>query len=98
MKCVSYYLDDYKISKVLSNSIKRMKKLEYSEIFVSDPTLVKFGEDFDILMKKLGSIPEHIVYKVKCYYFTEGKSTFNMTIEDKIEAAIRIKAVGLRLI
>jgi len=42
------------------------------------------GRDHEEVMKKLGSIPDKLVYTIHVYFFTIGKNTFNMTIDEKI--------------
>lgn len=83
-----YYLDELKISKLLKNSLRRMKKQEYAILECRDKTLVQYGRDYDIIHAHCGgAIPEYIVYYVKLYNFTDGKNTFSMTIDEKIEQA-----------
>ena len=73
-----------KISKMLKHGLRLMKKQEFSSLECTDPTLIKYGRDDDILIKQVGSIPQNVKYIVKLYTFTEGKNTFNMTIDEKI--------------
>ena len=49
-------------------------------------------------MEIKGFIPDNIKYLLIVYDFTEGKNTFNMTIEEKVQHAKRKKLVGLYLI
>ncbi|KAL4496561.1 hypothetical protein ABPG72_015922 [Tetrahymena utriculariae] len=94
-----YYLDEFKISKLLKNTIRRMKKQEYSILECRDKTLIQYGQDFEIIKEKCnGVIPDFVQYHIKLYNFTEGKNTFTMTIDDKVEQAQRKKVVGLRFI
>jgi hypothetical protein len=85
-------LDEPTISKCLKHVLKKMKKNEISNIEITDNTLVRFGKDFEILKEKFGdNIPKKFNYLIKVYNFTEGKNTFNMTIDEKCEHAIRKK-------
>lgn len=97
LKAVNIYLDEFKMSKVLKTSLKRMKKGEIAEIICEDLNLVNKGIDKEIL-DKLDFKPKQLKYLIKLYNFVEGKNAFTMTLEEKIENAKRKKQIGLDLI
>ena len=83
---------------MLRNSLRHMKKKEISQIICKDNTLISYGKDYDIIMEKIGHIPPKVEYILRVYKFTDGKNTYNMTIDEKIEQAQRKKQIGVRLI
>lgn len=97
LNCLQIFMDEFKMSKLLKNSLKRMKKGEYSEILCNDLKLINKGIDAEIL-KNMDKKPEFLLYLIKLYYFTEGKNTFTMSVDEKIENAKRKKEIGLELI
>ena len=97
LKPLSIYLDEFKFSKVLKTALKRMKKGEVAEVICQDLTLVNKGMDLEALQKS-GEQPKTMVYLIKLYNFSEGKNTFTMTVEEKVDNAKRKKQIGLELI
>ena len=97
LKPLSIYLDEFKFSKVLKTALKRSKKGEVAEVICQDLKLVNKGMDLEALLKS-GEQPKTIVYLIKLYNFSEGKNTFTMTIEEKVDNAKRKKPIGLELI
>lgn len=76
-----------------------MKKQEYSVLECRDKSLIQYGQDCEIIKEKCnGAVPDFVKYHIKLYNFTDGKNTFSMTIDDKIEQAQRKKVVGVKLI
>ena len=49
--CLTFRLDEYKISKLIRKAIGIMKKEEIAEFICKDYTLIKHGHDFEILSK-----------------------------------------------
>jgi hypothetical protein len=45
--CRKSYLDDYSVSDMLKNSIKRMKPAEIAEIECRDLTMFTYGQDYE---------------------------------------------------
>lgn len=97
LKPLCIYLDEFKLSKVLKISLKRMKKGEIAEIICNDLSLVNKGIDKEVL-EKMNSSPKQLKYLIKLYNFVEGKNTFTMTIDEKLDNAKRKKQIGLDLI
>ena len=97
LKTIVIYLDEFKLSKVLKTGLKRMKKGEIAEIICNDLTLVNKGIDKEVL-DGLSETPTLLRYMIKLYKFSEGKNTFTMTLEEKLENAKRKKPIGLELI
>ncbi|KRX10355.1 hypothetical protein PPERSA_00835 [Pseudocohnilembus persalinus] len=94
-----YHLDDFKLSKLLKHSLRRMKKGEVSNIYCyNSDGLIKNGRDFEIIKEKCGDVPKNIIYILKCIDYTEGRNNFNMTIDEKISHSVRKKQVGVTLI
>ncbi len=85
------HLDEYGMSKALKHALKRMKIDEIARIECNDKKLISHGRDYDIIVKALQEVPPTVEYIVRLYTFTEGKNTFNMTIDEKIENAQRKK-------
>lgn len=99
LNCLHFYMDEFKFSKVLKNALKRMKKGEYAEIICHDLKLINKGFDYEIF-KQIKNETEFksIRYLIKLYNFTEGKNSFTMTLDEKIENAKRKKEIGVQLI
>jgi FK506-binding protein 4/5 len=97
-KAWEMHLDEYKMSKMVKHCLMRMKKNEIARLVCNDKTLIQLGRDHDVIVKHLGAVPDVVEYVVRLYSFTEGKNTFNMTIDEKIEQAQRKKQVGVMLI
>lgn len=99
LNCLRFYVDEFKFSKVLKNALKRMKKGEYAEIICHDLNLVNKGFDYEIFQQiKNKAELKSIRYLITLYNFTEGKNTFTMTLDEKIENAKRKKEIGVQLI
>jgi len=96
-QCVRVYQDEYKISRMLRQTIKRMKKMETSDIIVKGFNYIKYGLDFDALAAKheVGLVAE-LKYTVIFYTFTEDKSGFTMTIDEKLFHAQRKRDIALQ--
>jgi hypothetical protein len=97
-KCAKLYLDEYRISALLRNCIRLMKKSEISEVEVLSNGKVQYGLDFELLSKAVTPLPEKFKYIVKVYTFTEGRHTYNMTLDEKVLHAQRKRLVGVHWI
>ncbi len=97
LKTISIFLDEFKLSKVLKTGLKRMKKGEIAEIICNDLSLVNKGIDKEVL-DSLSEKPTVLRYLIKLYNFSEGKNTFTMTLDEKLDNAKRKKPIGLELI
>lgn len=71
-KCFYCYLDDYKASRALRNSLKYIKKMEVAQVDVLDMKYVKYGDDFE---KIVAYNPNYksmkLRYNIRLYNFTE---------------------------
>ncbi|EGR27393.1 hypothetical protein IMG5_196630 [Ichthyophthirius multifiliis] len=82
--CWKYILDEYKISKLLQKTLRRMKKSEECQIECKDNIYIQYGDDFKIIKEKCeNQIPQSIVYYIKLFDFTDSKNTYTMTIDEK---------------
>ncbi|EGR31346.1 hypothetical protein IMG5_112160 [Ichthyophthirius multifiliis] len=89
-QCMKFYIDEYKISRLLKRILKKMKKQEEAVIVCKNNKLITYGEDCNIIKNAFGGIiPETLVYYVKVYDFTEGKNTYTMTIEENYKKALK---------
>lgn len=75
-----------------------MKKSEISEVEVLSNGKVQYGLDFELLSKAVTPLPEKFKYIVKVYTFTEGRHTYNMTLDEKVLHAQRKRLVGVHWI
>ena len=97
-KCVTLYLDEYKVSRMLKNVLKRMKKMERASVAINNFRYIKFGEDYEQIAKHpdiLSRESADLQYDIYLYYFVEGKNTFTMTMAEKMSHALRKKAIGV---
>lgn len=97
-KCVRLYLDEYRTSRMFKNVLKRMKKMERAEIRVKTFDFIKFGDDYEQLLKHpdiLSRDPADLLYDVHVFFFVEGKNSFTMTLAEKMSHALRKKEIGL---
>ena len=70
--CFKAYLDEYRVSRMLKNVLKRMKKSEDAEIIVKGDKYIKFGVDYEILKDKNILSPfSELKYYVTVYNFVE---------------------------
>ena len=70
--CFKVYLDEYRVSRMLKNVLKRMKKSEDAEIIVKGDKYIKLGVDYEILRdKKILSPFSELKYYVTVYNFVE---------------------------
>lgn len=97
VKPLCMYLDEFKFSKVLKTALKRIKKGEIAEVICDDLKLINKGIDLEAL-EQSEIHPKRVSYLIKMYNFSEGKNTFTMTLDEKIENAKRKKEIGLELI
>lgn len=97
LKCLCIFLDEFRFSKVLKTALKRTKKGEIAEIICTDMTLVNKGIDKEVV-DTLTEKPNQLRYLIKLYNFVEGKNSFTMSLDEKIENAKRKKQIGLDLI
>ena len=100
--CRKNFLDEYKLSKMLKASMKRMKPAEIAEIECRDMDLFRYGLDYEELStlwpKEKKFPPESVKMEVRVYNFTEGKTCFNMTIDEKVLESRRKKVVAVNLL
>ncbi|CAD8087144.1 unnamed protein product [Paramecium sonneborni] len=93
---LSLFIDDLKVSKLMRLALLRMKKRELSIIRCYDTKdLIKNGIDYEGMK---GMIQKELIYVIYVHTFSEGKNNFSMTIDEKIEQAIRKKQIGLKWI
>ncbi|CAD8151831.1 unnamed protein product [Paramecium octaurelia] len=93
---LSLYIDDLKVSKLMRLALLRMKKRELSIIRCYETKdLIKNGIDYEGMK---GMIEKELIYVIYVHTFSEGKNNFSMTIDEKIEQAIRKKQIGLKWI
>lgn len=100
LNCRKNYLDDYSVSEMLKQAIKRMKPAEIAEIECRDKELFQNGHDFEDYKKhnQIADLPEVIHLVVRVYNFTDGKNCFNMEIDEKVNEAWRKKAIAIKLL
>jgi hypothetical protein len=72
--CYYCYLDEYKISRLLKNSLKFTKKLETAEIRVFEPArYIKYGADYEHILKYSPNLENlQLKYIIQLYNFTEA--------------------------
>jgi hypothetical protein len=96
--CVHLYLDEYKISRMLRQTLKRMKKNEVSDAVVKGNGYIKYGLDYDALVKANAPVtPEsELKYTIIMYNFTEDRSGFTMNVKEKLFHGQRKKEIALQ--
>lgn len=80
----------------MRKALTRMKKNELAIIKCFDTTgLITNGVDYEGLK---GIIPKQLIYIIHVFDFSEGKTNFSMSVDEKIEQAVRKRQVGLKWI
>ena len=82
-KCLAFYLDEYKFSRVLRHCLKSMKRGEYSTLRCKNLQLIKYGLDFDVL-SKINQKPKELLYKIKLYHFRDVNIIFSFSLPKNI--------------
>lgn len=100
LNCRKNYLDDYSVSKMLKEAIKRMKPAEVAEIECRNGEMFTYGTDYEEykLHLKVEQPPPVVFLMVRVYNFTEGRNCFNMELEEKVVESRRKKAIGVKLL
>jgi tetratricopeptide (TPR) repeat protein len=106
----SCYLNECMVSKALQVLLVGMKKFEESELVVKGLRHIQYGEDYKVISRYFEdrqidfndqSILVNnvkICYRVKFYYFLEGRNAFTYSINQKLEHIKRKREVVVKLI
>lgn len=103
------YLQEYSISNALDKTIRKMKKMETSEVELRSFEETKYGSDKDALGKyfqknglefndEFFKTPKNSVkYTVTMYFFAEGKHLYTIKSDERREFVNRKKALAAKL-
>ncbi len=102
------YITEYRLSKALDKTLQSMKKFEVSIMDIKDLKRLKYGSDYERIKSYLASkelelngeflTNNKITYRIKLYFFTEGKNSFTVKIDEKIEYICRRKQKAVAFI
>ena len=97
-KCLRLFLDEYKISRMMKHVIRKMKKVERSEVLVHSLRYMTYGQDLEAISafpEIMGRTEANLKYEIYVFYFVEGKNSFTMTMDEKMAHAERKKEIGV---
>lgn len=61
--------------------------------------LVQYGDDYKNALELYGGkIPQPLRFRIKLFNFTEGKTAYNMSVEEKLFHSDRKRKVGIQLL